>query len=139
MCIRDSHKDLNFTVGFIPSERVNLEDIIELSSSFTTEFITTELGLGTIELQANFVTSVDIKEIERTVQVYPNPVSDIFTITVNENQIGKQLSVINQLGQVELVTEIKNLNTKVDVSSLATGVKFIRLEDDSEVYKLMVN
>lgn len=132
------HSELTFTVGFIPNESVQLEDVIALSTSFHTEFITSELSVGAIELQANMVTSLADDEIETDVKVYPSPARDYFTITVNENQIGKQLFVINQLGQVELNTLVKNSNSTINISALSTGLKFVRIEDEANIYKLMV-
>ena len=66
-------------------------------------------------------TCVGIKEIEKTFSILPNPANDMITIT-STNTI-KIVEVINFLGQ----TVIYQQENKVDVSTLTSGVYFVRV------------
>jgi len=61
------------------------------------------------------------------VNVYPNPASSV--ITLDGNTQFTQATILNMLGQ-EVMT-VKNFGTTIDVSSLQTGVYFIKFRDNN--------
>jgi hypothetical protein len=65
---------------------------------------------------------VDQIDALRDVRIYPNPATDIFTIT---NASGAQMLVANVQGQIIENTPIETDRFTYDVSSLSTGVYFI--------------
>ncbi len=56
------------------------------------------------------------------VTIHPNPTSDFFTISLN-NQILDKAVIYNQIGQVLQ----ESLNNKIDISMLPTGVYFVKI------------
>ena len=64
--------------------------------------------------------------IKRVFSVYPNPVSELLTISIDENVLFEKAVVYSLLGEKLLETSEKNIN----VSSLATGLYFIQLSVD---------
>jgi len=80
------------------------------------------------------VVITDVEEnIAETIEVYPNPTSDMVTIA---NAEGKDIVVINSLGQVVASIENAAANQTIDVSNFANGTYFVKV--DAEVVKLNV-
>ena len=76
----------------------------------------------------------DIEEnIAETIAVYPNPTSSIVTIA---NAEGKDIIVVNSLGQVVASIENAAANQTIDVTNFANGTYFVKV--DGEVVKLNV-
>ncbi len=73
------------------------------------------------------------ENIAEAISVYPNPTSDMVTIA---NAEGKDIVVINSLGQVVASIENAAANQTIDVSNFANGTYFVKV--DAEVVKLNV-
>jgi hypothetical protein len=69
------------------------------------------------------------------VKIYPNPVTTelIIDVAYDERWVGKQIAVINMMGQVQLKKIIGTKIEKVDVSKLKPGIYFIKGNKDGEV------
>ena len=73
------------------------------------------------------------ENIAEAIAVYPNPTSDMVTIA---NAEGKDIIVVNSLGQVVASIENAAANQTIDVSNFANGTYFVKV--DAEVVKLNV-
>jgi hypothetical protein len=73
------------------------------------------------------------ENIAETIAVYPNPTSSMVTIA---NAEGKDIIVVNSLGQVVASIENAAANQTIDVSNFANGTYFVKV--DAEVVKLNV-
>ena len=73
------------------------------------------------------------ENIADAIAVYPNPTSDMVTIA---NAEGKDIVVINSLGQIVASIENAAANQTIDVSNFANGTYFVKV--DAEVVKLNV-
>jgi Leucine-rich repeat (LRR) protein len=62
--------------------------------------------------------------------LYPNPVNDVLNIETKQTIEVSSISIYNQLGQVVLVVPSAQNVSKVDVSSLASGNYFIKINSD---------
>ncbi|MDO5968245.1 T9SS type A sorting domain-containing protein [Flavivirga aquimarina] len=64
-------------------------------------------------------------ELNNTVKLYPNPANDILNIT---NAQGLKVSIYSILGEQVLTTKLEqaNANATIDISSLKTGVYFVK-------------
>jgi len=71
-----------------------------------------------------------------TVNVYPNPVSDILTIEINAKiTAGSVISIISMQGQVIYSETVKDnvseYRTEIDVDNYARGMYLLKLEDEN--------
>ncbi|MBR3947148.1 MAG: choice-of-anchor J domain-containing protein [Bacteroidales bacterium] len=74
-----------------------------------------------------------IEEVEDAISVYPNPTSSMITVA---NAEGKNIVVVNSLGQVVANIENAAANQTIDVANFANGTYFVKV--DAEVVKLNV-
>jgi hypothetical protein len=65
--------------------------------------------------------------------VYPNPASDFITVDASLIQTKCQLSILNLSGQELIARQITEPKTQIDISSLPSGVYFVRLTSDKTV------
>ena len=79
----------------------------------------------------SFPTSV-VESSEQPIQVYPNPATDMLTISVGDATQCKPLNitVIDLMGQVVLQESVSASDRSLDVSQLSSGVYFIRMEQE---------
>lgn len=76
---------------------------------------------------ANDLTSIIPPEnINETFIIYPNPVANTFYIKNSGNEI-IEMVLFNDLGQIVLNIDTKNLNSGIDISKLSNGVYYLRL------------
>ena len=71
-----------------------------------------------------FTTGSGINELSNVISVCPNPVKDILSI---DNAEGAQISICNLNGQEVMHIEKADVNEKVNVSDLSSGVYFVRI------------
>jgi len=61
--------------------------------------------------------------------LYPNPSSDILTISLGEVDLtGSQVEILNIRGQLVQNTILQNNNGKIDISGLITGMYVLRIK-----------
>lgn len=65
---------------------------------------------------------------EQLLKVYPNPAKETITISSDASIVGKDFSIINQLGQALILGKISQQEVSVDLSDLSTGVYVIRID-----------
>jgi photosystem II stability/assembly factor-like uncharacterized protein len=77
-----------------------------------------------------------IKEKQPNAQkfiIYPNPSNNEITVETSSTPAISQLSIINLNGQQLITRQITELRTQIDISSLPSGVYFVRLTNDKTV------
>jgi hypothetical protein len=79
-------------------------------------------------------------------EVYPNPTTGIFNLTIHNAEASYQMDIYNDLGQIilsETLTTDRSarFNKEVNLSAHPTGMYFIRLQGErtSKVVKVVVN
>ncbi len=82
------------------------------------------------------VVTVSIAENKKFI-VYPNPASELITVETGKNTKYKQIKVLNAAGQVVTTRAAKYGTTKIDVSTLMSGVYFVKV--GTEVRKVIVD
>ena len=107
---------------FIPVAYTLIEEKFDACFSITRDFLFNHL---------NFSTSISEME-EKKVQVYPNPATDLLTLSVGDASQCKPLSVtvIDVMGRVVYAETVSATEMSLDVSHLPTGIYFIRLEQE---------
>jgi len=79
-----------------------------------------------------FSTTIGIEEsLPIVFNTYPNPFESIIKINI-ENLENYNCSIINLLGQTQFQFTLKNHQTQLDLSSLNSGVYFIKLSKDGK-------
>ena len=72
-------------------------------------------------------TGIGITSIHNgSLRVFPNPASETITILVNQNPGNGMITICNIQGQVQNVSHISAGSLKIDVTSLSTGVYFVK-------------
>lgn len=86
----------------------------------------------------NAVGIAPVSEQTGKLTVYPNPSTGIFSFTLTESKGSKnlKLSIVNELGQVIATNEYNDtpstFTKQLDLSSLAKGVYFLKLQSDND-------
>ena len=95
-----------------------------------TENTYTHLNLdANLTVMVTFARQTGVGNIFSSVQVFPNPFSDVMHIAGAENSM---LQVVNVLGTVVYSRQITDANEDVNLSQLPAGVYFFRLEGDGQ-------
>jgi hypothetical protein len=72
---------------------------------------------------------------ENNIRIYPNPVKDQITISVDDpNLINSDVKIINSLGSVVSVHKLDSYETKIKTSSLLSGFYIIQIQNSSFIY-----
>ncbi|MCF6308203.1 MAG: T9SS type A sorting domain-containing protein [Flavobacteriaceae bacterium] len=107
-----------------PINGINLGDTIENTAHIFFDF---NAAIITNTVFTTFVDELSIEDFnEIEVVLYPNPLSEILTISISENVIFKKAIVYSLLGEKLLESSEK----KVSFSNLASGIYFITIETD---------
>jgi hypothetical protein len=67
---------------------------------------------------------------ESKLSLYPDPAIDIITIEISITPAQNQLSIMNACGDELITRQITQPKTQIDVSSLPSGIYFVRLTSD---------
>lgn len=80
----------------------------------------------------------NISDATATINIYPNPTSDAFTVETS-NAIISSIKIINVAGQSVLESQPKESKVQIAASNLASGMYFIQVQTDSGVVTRMVS
>lgn len=82
----------------------------------------------------SLVSTIGIDEIKNTsgFMVYPSPATDMITITVNPNLIGKSYFITDGAGKLVLTGKLSSEKSIVRVNELASGVYIIKILNHSK-------
>jgi Secretion system C-terminal sorting domain len=79
-------------------------------------------------------TGVGINELQASgLLLYPNPASDNITIETFSTPVKSQLSVLDVGGRQIITCQFTEPKMKIDISTLPSGIYFVRLTDDRSV------
>ncbi len=75
------------------------------------------------------ILNIDDNTLESLLSVYPNPISDSFTIELATDHSKVTVKLYSIVGELILQREIENQLLKVDVSDLSTGIYLLEITD----------
>ncbi len=113
-------------------------------------FIPTQNGVYTVigfnsfgcsnSADLSIVTLGLIEESPLNFNIYPNPNNGSFTLTSEKNE-PKKISIMNTVGAIIFETEIASTSATIQLSGVASGFYFIRLEQGglSAVHRIVVS
>ena len=101
--------------------------IVVKNSQTTPRTGTITIGGQTLTVTQPGSTSGLDENMESQLSIYPNPVSDILSISVPDKLLTKDYFITNQLGQLVLHGQIADKNTEINVGELTSGYYFLRI------------
>jgi hypothetical protein len=82
---------------------------------------------GVWKRQMSVAPPVTVTDSSSKITIYPNPVSNTFTLRVASGDIGSPCIIKDANGSVVLETRITNQTTSIDVSRLSAGLYFVKI------------
>jgi hypothetical protein len=82
-----------------------------------------------------YTVGVDIHS-KKSIQIFPNPASEAFTIECSPKDIGKTVQLYNALGNLILEKNIESSSEKINITHFAPGVYSVRFEQ--MIYRLVI-
>ena len=72
--------------------------------------------------------------------IYPNPATDIITVTTNQNIAGCLLQILDLQGKIISTTTLNQANNQINIESMAKGIYFVKVDGKgiNETQKLIV-
>lgn len=81
---------------------------------------TSDTGILTV------IDNVSIEELDvELISVFPNPVDDKITISIDKSLIGQSFNIIDETGKTVIIGTFKSTKNEFDLSELSLGVYFI--------------
>lgn len=116
----------NFFVRFHPAQAGNFNgDIIASSGSYS----------ATLAVNGSTPTGVE-GLVETSFTLYPNPVSGVLEVKIQHASFYKEeISVVNLLGEEVLRTTLNTNHTTLDVSSINTGLYYLRIGNSQKKFQ----
>jgi len=92
----------------------------------------------TISMQVNALAALE-DHTESSFLVYPNPTTNVITVTQESNYIGASYTLMNNIGNKVLEGQLNTSKTSIDLSMLAKGIYFLSLGDkNNEAIKVVI-
>ena len=107
------------TQSFIPDQNGNYFVIVTqngCSSDTSTILNVSNVGIA------------DLSSDKTNIHIFPNPITDKFTIEMNNQNGSYNLEILNAVGQVILNKKIINRVEQIDLSGQSAGVYFVKLQ-----------
>ncbi|MGO3183916.1 MAG: T9SS type A sorting domain-containing protein [Aequorivita sp.] len=133
--------DMDYTVDQLvlpvnPEDDTDTESLVEMSNMVTLKHWYTENDIGDLVYVCDYIYTYDLIGtmgvqspgfLADNMLIYPNPASDLITISGN-NTIINNINVLDTTGKLVLKeTNLNRKETNLDVSQLQSGVYYIRL------------
>lgn len=98
-------------------------EIAELGTEFSLVMSSVEPS-NTAGIEENVLSSVDI---------YPNPASDVINISLKNELVNTEVSIVDAMGRVVLNQSIENDFVSLDVANLEKGIYFVKVSNGEVV------
>ena len=109
---------------------------IVVSPTVTTSYTVTNAQCSlTASFTQSVTTCVGITEISadaRSFGLYPNPATNAVTLEFNNNSV-KNISLLDLTGRVVLNTSVSDEKTTLNISNLAKGIYYVRIQTNNKV------
>ena len=78
----------------------------------------------------------NVENINNNIQIYPNPAQNFININLHStNTQNIKINIFDYTGKIVLSTYSQNSNPQIDISALKTGMYFITIKSDKNIYK----
>ena len=124
------YNNFEFEIKFQAKESAWLSSLLQLNEDFATEYVSETLDLFEVKIEF-YQTAQDDLILENQIQVFPNPVFNQLTIKLSPEMVGKEMEILNTIGQVQFRKIIKEQTIVMSRDELgAAGLKYIRVGQD---------
>lgn len=117
------------------TDTLTISNVTLSQNNYEYRFFTYEIGcMDTSAVAHLFVTtSVGVNSVtnDATIELYPNPVSEQFTIT-STNYKGCNISIIDVLGNVVYQSKLFNQQSIINMSGQSKGIYFVKIDDENK-------
>lgn len=130
-----THVKIIDVVGSIDSQHASYDSQNRaVNDPWPTGFGSSGFDLDAVAVINSSSTTTAVKDLNKQISLnlYPNPAKDILTISLN-NIERYNFSIINTRGQVILAGQFNSDKHQIDISTLNSGVYFVRLKTDKEI------
>ena len=83
-----------------------------------------------------YCTTVDINENllhNFSFSIFPNPSFENLNVFIKSDNSISEIQILNVLGQLQFTSTVANQNTKIDISTLPSGIYFIKVKSGNEI------
>lgn len=105
---------------------------------YTVTLTTTKCGKSSSQtktVQIDTILNVGIFDGEKNILIYPNPVSNQFSIVLNQKYKTSSVVIFDVLGNTIMKNEIKDLEVlTMDISALSRGTYIVKITADQDLY-----
>lgn len=95
---------------------------------------TSDTAYSNITSGTTLATGISTLANEASIFVFPNPASDVLTVSLPVSNHPAQLTIFNNIGQAVLSQQICDNQTIINISELVDGVYFVKMEDGTKYY-----
>ena len=87
-----------------------------------------------VRFETDNSTSVKDNEDNRILRIFPNPVSEILNIIVDNKEYPLDIKIYNLMGNLVLSLQLNCFDDNIDVSNLCSGVYIIAVNDKKRIF-----
>ena len=80
-------------------------------------------------ISVTFVLGINENDLQNSIVIFPNPANDVLNVKLSQQF--ERVDVTNMLGQVLYSNKLTDTFFRINISSYASGVYFIRLQDEN--------
>lgn len=88
-----------------------------------------------VEYRASQTPVVGVKQKFTTVNIFPNPATNRFSITLPDNLIGGQLMILSLQGKIMKSEKVVTNNFNVEATNLASGVYIVEIKNKGNSFR----
>ncbi|MCL1851293.1 MAG: T9SS type A sorting domain-containing protein [Bacteroidetes bacterium] len=126
----DYDENTSVTVTAEPAEHYKFINWTKNGTEISTESVYTFPVTANVELVANFIdnTGIDENKLTEYFTLHPNPAGNLLNV-MRTDAGNAQIVIYNNIGLIVLSKEISNKDTQINISTLSSGIYFIRVTD----------
>ncbi len=82
----------------------------------------------------------EINNLLKYISIYPNPVSDIVTVNISDflTNSNVKVEILDITGKVIYKSHLLQSNSEIDLSSHCSGVYFLKIQTDKEIFTIKI-
>lgn len=129
----ESIEKISFEITAISNNSGTLIDLLALKSGFPQEVLNENDEVIVIEnLEESISTSTADVILSEDISIFPNPVNQKLILSIPKGSLGK-MEILDPMGKTVLRKYSELNKTQIDVSDLAKGIYYIKIENNENI------